>query len=151
MQAVYRVGVAKQRVEVDPTKGVTVKVTKNPILRSKSFTNTEAKMILACARRNPDDWGRTVIGNKNAFRWVPWICAFTGARAGEITQLRKEDLKKESGIDFLRITPEAGSVKSRNYRKVPIHPQLLELGLLEFIQGSPEGHLFFTLGVNDDP
>ena len=64
---------------------------------------------------------------------------------------QKEDLKKERDIDFLRITPEAGSVKSRNYRMVPIHPQLLELGLLKLIQGSPDGHLFFTLGVNDDP
>lgn len=151
IKAVYRVGIAKQRIDFDPTKGVTVKVAKRPILRSKGFTDGEANTILIAARRDPDELGGAAIGNKNAIRWVPWICAFSGARAGEITQLRKEDFSKEHGIDFLRITPEAGSVKSRNYRIVPIHPQLLELGLLEFVESAPEGYLFFTLGVNDDP
>ncbi|WP_346283304.1 DUF6538 domain-containing protein [Bradyrhizobium sp. 40] len=32
-----------------------------------------------------------------AKRWVPWLCAYSGARVMEMIQLRKEDLRKESG------------------------------------------------------
>ncbi|MEC5293197.1 hypothetical protein, partial [Aurantimonas sp. C2-3-R2] len=31
-------------------------------------------------------------------RWVPWICAYTGARVNEITQLRRQDIKQIDGI-----------------------------------------------------
>lgn len=29
--------------------------------------------------------------------WVPWLLAYTGARPGEISQLRREDLRKVQG------------------------------------------------------
>ena len=51
----------------------------------------------------------------------------------------------------LRITPEAGTVKSGNYRLGPPHPRLIEQGLPEFICSRLEGPLFFRQGdkVND--
>ena len=47
-----------------------------------------------------------------AKRWVPWLCAYTGARVGEMVQLRKQDLRQVGELWVLRITPEAGTVKS---------------------------------------
>jgi hypothetical protein len=41
-------------------------------------------------------------------RWVPWICAYSGARAGEITQLRSQNVIEQGGTKALRITPDAG-------------------------------------------
>jgi len=41
-----------------------------------------------------------------ARRWVPWLSAYTGARVGEITQLRKQDVIKRDGIHAIHITPE---------------------------------------------
>ncbi|MEP2718406.1 hypothetical protein [Pseudophaeobacter sp.] len=68
----------------------------------------------------------------------------TGARAGEITQLRKEDLTVVSGTPKLTITPEAGSVKAGMYREVPVHPHLQEVGLIDFIGSAKSGYLFHT-------
>jgi integrase len=73
--------------------------------------------------------------------WVPLICAFTGARPSEITQARAEDFRAEEDFNVLRITPEAGTVKTGMYRDVPLHPQLVELGLMKFIAGK-SGPLF---------
>lgn len=77
-----------------------------------------------------------------AKRRVPLLCAFTGARVTEITQLRKQDVFKEAGRWMLRITPEAGSVKTGEYRDAPLHRQVVEPGFLEFVKGANEGPLF---------
>ena len=78
-----------------------------------------------------------------AKRWTPWLCAYTGARIAELTQLRKEDVRREGLINYLRITPDAGSVKSGDYRDVPIHPHLVELGFLDFVDAAGAGPLFY--------
>jgi integrase len=57
-----------------------------------------------------------------AKKWAPWLCAYTGARVGEIVQLRKKDVWREGKINVMRITPEAGTVKGRQLREVPLHP-----------------------------
>lgn len=62
----------------------------------------------------------------------------------EITQLRLKDLIEEHGIICLRITPEAGSTKTGNYRMVPLHPHLIEMGLPGFIRSQVDGPLFYA-------
>ncbi|WEX77960.1 integrase [Sinorhizobium numidicum] len=143
IRIIFRVGLAKSRIKADPTANIKVSVPKAIKERPKSFTDAEAKVILACALGDPSSLGQMSELNKLACRWVPWICAYTGARAGEITQLRREDFSEEYGIPFLKITPEAGSVKTGLYRMVPIHPHLVELGLIEFVQSRPQGPLFY--------
>ena len=78
-----------------------------------------------------------------AKRWVPWLCAYTGARGGEITQLRGMDVFERDGIHALRITPEAGTVKNKRAREVPLHAHIIEQGFLEFVQTVGRGPLFY--------
>ncbi|MDZ4393118.1 MAG: hypothetical protein U1B82_09125, partial [Cypionkella sp.] len=61
-----------------------------------------------------------------AKRWVPWLCAFTGARVAEITQLRREDFRETDNGVTIRITPEAGGTKTGQWRDVPMHPQVIK-------------------------
>ncbi|MCZ8158597.1 MAG: integrase [Rhizobiaceae bacterium] len=144
IRAVYRVGISKALISSDPTAAIKVRVPKKVVERPKGFTDSEAKAILLAALEDPAKLGRMAPHNKLAIRWVPWICAYTGARAGEITQLRKEDFQREHGIDFIVITPEAGSVKSGQYRKAPLHPHLIEMGLLELVNAHNGGPLFYV-------
>ncbi|QDZ10420.1 hypothetical protein [Devosia ginsengisoli] len=68
-------------------------------------------------------------------RWVPWLCAYTGARSGEITQLRKQDIEQhKDGFWILHITPEAGTVKGSMPRTVVLHDHLIEQGFLDFVR-----------------
>lgn len=71
--------------------------------------------------------------------WLPLIGYFTGARTNEIAQLDTIDIKVIDGhpcIDFCADDPksfEAKRIKSGEARHVPIHPKLIELGLLDYV------------------
>lgn len=148
-RAVFGAGVAKFKIERSPVERVHVKVPKANRERSPGFTDAEATKILTAALVAENDTGRTAPLNKRAYRWVPWICAYTGARAGEVTQLRGQDFVEEHGVPCIRITPEAGSVKTGQYRVVPIHPHLVELGLLELVEKSGASSLFYIPNNRD--
>ena len=77
--------------------------------------------------------------------WAPLIALFTGARMAEILQLLVTDIKKEGGIwyfDFDDLPTEEDFESEEEFEKflkasgskktVPIHKQLLELGLLDY-------------------
>lgn len=67
--------------------------------------------------------------------WVPLIMLFSGARPGEIGQLAIDDVRKEHGHWIIHITDDGDgekSVKNDNSRRIlPVHTQLLELGLID--------------------
>ncbi|MGD9660182.1 MAG: DUF3258 domain-containing protein [Porticoccaceae bacterium] len=82
-------------------------------------------------------------------RWIPWLAAYTGARRGELVQLRKQDVKfdQTSQRHYLLITDQAGSVKTENaIRQVPIHENLIQAGFLDFVENSGSS-LFPDLNV----
>jgi integrase len=107
---------------------------------TKAFRPEEAKTILR-ASLAVTNTGRA---SDAARRWVPWISAYTGARSGEITQLRGVDVIKQDGIDAIRITPEAGTVKTRQARLVPLHSHLIRQGFLSFVSRKGKGPLFYN-------
>ena len=92
---------------------------------TKAFTVDEQQMILRASLALKD----TGTPTSAAQRWVPWLCAYTGARSGEITQLRGQDVIVREGVHALRITPEAGTVKGGSTREVPIHDHLISHAL----------------------
>ena len=130
----------KRKVALNPCLDLRVKVVEGPVLRERSFTDEEASIILAASlapqsrRLSPE--------HAAARRWVPWLCAYTGARVGEITQLRRKDVRREGGVMILHITPEAGTVKTKQARYAPIHPHLVEMGFLDYV-ATRTGPLFY--------
>jgi integrase len=125
----------------NPAARVEVTLPRNAKERKRSFTNDEAKKILNAALSRNERIGRT---QANARRWVPWICAYTGARVNEITQLRRCDIEEKDGVWVFNIRPEAGAVKGGRPRLVPIHPHLIEQGFLEFARGKGPDAMFYN-------
>ncbi len=76
--------------------------------------------------------------------WLPRIALFTGARFAEILALRKQDIQQVDGVHVLSIVPyeERGLKTKESRRLVPIHPTLINLGLLRLTQGAAAGLLF---------
>ena len=140
LRAVYRYGVENGLVENNPTTGVQVRRRKRQRLRAASFTDQEAQIILE-ATLIPAS-GKLSSERASAVRWVPWLCAYTGARVNEITQLRREDVANVGGLWTVRITPEAGSTKNHEARTVPLHPHLIEQGFPKFIS-TRTGPIFY--------
>lgn len=143
LKTVFGWGVRNRKLVTNPATGITVAFAEKVRVRQKGFTNTEALTILRHARGYKPK-GAELPKTTAAKQWVPWLCAYTGARLGEMVQLRKEDVRHEGKVWVLRITPEAGTVKGRRYRDVPLHPQLVELGFPASVATAPNGYLFLT-------
>lgn len=137
-----------RRVPTNPAQGITIKIAKPRRVRPKGFTDSEARAILSAALDYEP--GRERPCTAAAKRWVPWLCAFTGARVGEIGQLRRQDVRLEDERWVININPEAGTVKTDEARDVVVHPQVVELGFIQFVQKSAEGPLFLIPGKDGD-
>ncbi len=66
--------------------------------------------------------------------WTPLIALYTGCRLEEICQLHLEDIRQDHGVWVFDINDkEEKKLKNRSSeRLVPIHLELINLGLLEF-------------------
>ena len=144
IKVIFKLAVEKFRIPTNPVAANKVRVPSKVKERPSGFTEDEAKAILRATLVNPASLGVRADALKRAIRWVPWICAYTGARVGEIAQLRKEDLITEFGVPCIRITPESGTVKTGKYRIIPVHSHLVEQRFLDFVEASPSGPLFLT-------
>jgi integrase len=113
---------------------------KEAILRGRDLTREEQAAILRGTLAAPP--ANLSRHKAAARRWVPWLCAYTGARVGEITQARSQDVAKIDGVWTLKITPEAGAVKTNKARVVPLHHHLTEQGFLDFV-ASCDGPMFY--------
>lgn len=115
---------------------VTIDVKRRAGDGKRSFFYEEAILILTAAQAERDP----------AKRWLPLLGAYSGARIAELSQLRAEDITFVSGVSSMRITPEAGSLKTiSSERAVPLHPVVVEAGFLEFVTGAGKGPLFSSL------
>ncbi len=141
LRSIFAWGKTNRKIALSPIPDFNIKLAKRKSLRPKGFTDAEATAIFdACLSytAQPKEAATTAA----AKRWGPIVAAYTGARISEVLQLRKEDIFKDSSKDVLRITPEAGTVKTGQFRLVPIHSHLVDLGFLKFVKESTDGPLF---------
>ncbi|WP_339109170.1 integrase [Thioclava sp. GXIMD4216] len=147
IRAVFKWAKVNDILEHNPSEDVKQETKKKIKTREQGFTTLEAEAILQTCVNYVPEYRDNPANRESAHitaakRWAPLLCAFTGARITEITQLRKEDIRQEGDGWVMRITPEAGSVKDKRYRDIPLHQQLIELGFLNFLASSDEGPLF---------
>lgn len=94
---------------------------------------------------------RPIQGRGEASYWLPLIALFTGARLEEIAGLLTVDLidlgyQDEAGADqkawFFRFSPDPERLRALknddSERTVPVHPELIRLGLLRYAQSVEE-------------
>ena len=121
--------------------GVIVRTPRKAKLRERDFTDGEALAILAASIVPASK--AMAAGHILARRWIPWLCAYSGARVNELSQLRGQDVTETDGIWAMRITPEAGTTKDKNFRVVPLHPHIIEQGFIKAIADMGDGPLFY--------
>lgn len=131
----------QKKIASNPFDGVKVAVARVGTTKGEfSEEDVEAILKATLVPRSP----RTSPYLKAAIRWVPWLCAYTGSRPGEMTQLRKEDIEQHRrGFWMLHIRPEAGTVKGSAARTVVLHDHLVEQGFVAFVRKAEQGPLFY--------
>ena len=142
LRVVLEYGKENGQLKANAAADVKVRAPKKTRNRDPGFTSDEALTILR-ATLQPQPSTLTP-EHRLARRWIPWLCAYTGARVGEMAQLRAEDVTETDGVWALRITPEAGSTKSGNARVVPLHPHLIEQGFPAVATKKGKGPLFYN-------
>jgi len=113
--------------------------------RREPFTQEDLEKILS--PKTYFDWtidfGKTtksykpnVVKYQNPFYWSFLIGIFSGMRTNEISQLRTENIISEDNVWMINIEETKGtSVKtSSSIRKVPIHPILLSLRFIDYVE-----------------
>src|SRR5580704_10656198 len=108
----------------------------------RAFTDAEARVVLAAARRE-----------KVAYkRWLPWLCCFMGCRLDEPAGAAAADVEQIGSHWVLNIRldhrHEGASIKNESsVRKVPLHPALIREGFIDkYVKKLPkDGPLFPSL------
>jgi integrase len=131
-----------KKIKSNPFTDVRVAVPRRKVKqREREFTEQEWRTILSATLQSPPK--RMDAHNAAARRWIPWLCAYTGARPGEMAQLRAEDVAQSGGVWAVSIAPDAGTVKTSTARTVPLHEHLVAQGFVEFAKAKGSGPLFY--------
>jgi integrase len=134
----FRWAAKNKRISINPAVDVEYRAKRDPANERQSYSDDEAKRILAAAQLEKEAYKR----------WVPWLAAFTGARCDELCGAMARDVRVEDGVSIIRIDPAdreaGGSVKNRaSIRSVPLHPALVAEGFLDYVASLPRGGPLF--------
>jgi len=92
--------------------------------------------------------------------WVPLLALFHGLRSNEACQLYTEDIGQEGEIPYLNIREDLDEERKTekriknfaSWRKIPLHPEILKMGFLEYVEERKKDpsslRLFPTLAIS---
>jgi integrase len=138
--AVCKWGLTNKLIEENPFTGLAPRPSRKMQGVRDGYDDSEAARILTAARAE-SGWRR----------WLPWLLAFTGARIGEIAELRRRDVRAEAGVLILDIVPtESRQGKNATFqRMLPVHPAIVDEGFIGYLDTIPsDGPLFPDLLPN---
>ncbi len=160
LKAVIKHGMSRGYIERDFLFGVTYSEGKR-IKSEKAYATLEPDDLNALLSGHIYQNIAPITGRRNAYKeWPFWmipIAMFTGARQAEIAQLYVADIKHDEDLSawYFDINDseykEAKSVAA--IRTVPVHPDLIKLGFIEFVkdkQAKSERFLFPELWRNSN-
>lgn len=78
--------------------------------------------------------------------WLVVLGLYTGARIGELASLKPEYFSEKNGIKVMHL---AGTKTLASERDLPIHKDLIELGLIEFVTTRRDKKTLFDLRMSD--
>lgn len=77
---------------------------------------------------------RPSIEDQDGRFWLPLIALFSGMRSGEIARLHVSDIAEVQGVMCFRLTDATVLKTAQSVRDIPIHSELIRLGLLVFVR-----------------
>ena len=130
----------RRRLTQNPFRGVKVRddvaeKAKQELIvqpRQKGFTASEAATILAATAATPSHL--ISVEMQAARRWLPWLCAYSGARVNELTSLYPRDITRDSASKVWCMVIKPSLEKTSQWRTVPIHSHVIEQGFLRYVE-----------------
>ena len=130
LSGVFNYAVRNGYMPSNPAEGIQIKSQKRADQEREAY-NTEDLQKLFDSEEYKEGTHRA----SYAF-WTPYIALYSGCRLEEICQLHLADIRQEGGVWVFDINnKEEKKVKTRaSARLIPIHPHLIQLGLLEHVE-----------------
>jgi integrase len=129
--------------EDNPFSGVAPRRVHSARSERSPFTDDDLKLLFGTAlykdKVYAHDWQY----------WLPLLGLYTGARLEELCQLKVHDFKVTDGCHYIDIHGE-GDTQNRvktpsSVRKVPVHSELIKLGVLCLLNERPRASFLFDL------
>lgn len=124
--------------------------------KRRAITDEEMAKLFGSPLHTRYELPKNAKAGRDAAYWIPLIGAFTGARLGELCQLRTADVQTVDGTPALVITDEGDSQSIKTdagHRTIPIHSELVRLGFLGYAEAMRKaGHdsLWPAMSVRKD-
>ena len=133
ISSMYEWAIREQLLSYNPAKGLSIKDTQPDVDKRAPLSLEDIQKVFFSG-----DYKISAFANP-AYYWAPLIALYTGMRLEEICQLHCEDICQDfEGVWIFDIKEASGdglkdkSLKNKNAcRFVPIHADLIELGLLQ--------------------
>lgn len=145
LRAVIRYAKECKIIEIDPCQGIAIRTDKKKTKARNIYDRGDLAALFGTSVWSSGD--RPVGGRGEAAYWLPLLALYSGARLEELGQLRLIDIATESYVDaddadatatVIRIVEdETDGLKLKNVgsvRRVPIHPELIRLGFLDYVE-----------------
>ncbi|MCZ8311965.1 MAG: site-specific integrase [Magnetospirillum sp.] len=130
-------------VTVNPFEGLKLETRHDARAERDPFTTAELQAIFnaprftGCEGPNRLNAPGTYVPRDKGVYWVPLIALLTGARLGEIVQFRTRDVQQIGDYWVFKIHADEDDMRLKtpqSARFTPVHPLLVELGLLQFVE-----------------
>ena len=136
ISSMYEWGIREGLVSINPAKGLSIKDEQPDIEKRSPLSDEDIQAVFF------DGNYKLSIFSDPAYYWIPLIGLYSGMRLEEICQLHCEDIYQDTdGIWIFDIRTESKDgfndkkLKNKNaIRKVPIHNELKNLGLLLYLK-----------------
>lgn len=125
----FNYGVSHGFISANPANGLKVKLNSRPDEERQAYSNEDLQKLF----NSPEFTNRSF---KHSYQyWVPLIGLYTGCRLEEICQLHLGDIRKDGEVWIFDINEKLEkSLKNlSSTRVIPVHPKLIELGLLQHV------------------
>lgn len=149
ISGMFEWGIREELIDKNPAKDLVLGDPEQDIDKRNPLSEEDIRAIFFSGDYKPAKF------KNSAYYWVPLIGLYTGMRLEEICQLHTEDIYEEEGVWLFDIRPESTDglndkiLKTKNSaRKVPIHKDLLELGLIDYLHEVSKEYVRLFPGLN---
>ena len=151
IRAMTNVARDKGWITANPFERLSVKIGGRVLAKREPWLPQELKVLFDDPIWRDYELPKDKKAGADAAYWIPLIACYTGARASEIAQLWTDDIAADLGVEVIEFranTTRNQSLKNEgSWRAVPMHTELIRLGLPEYVQSLPKGPLFPLLPV----
>lgn len=136
-------------IQKNPLGQIKVQATKPSIEDRDPFSGKELQAFFSSPQYtgHKSDSRRSIPGDiirKDGKYWIPLIGLFSGMRLGEIVQLTLSDIRYDEDVPYFDVNfgeRQSKSLKNKqSCRTIPIHPDLVKMGLIAMIEDMRTKH-----------